>query len=278
VIPAFGDPSCNNFKVGDHTFDLTPLRTLVTGSTVNGGNGFKSKDGTVSMGMCGQQAKPCLNKFATQSFMSQFATSALATCTSEAAFWPQALTFKEGDSLKKYVDPDTKKSKGFTLKFNNGDYCYDITREREVTINFICDEQEYPKDGFTFTETSTCIYQVDFPTKHACEDPGNPMSGGLSGGSIMIIIFLVLVFVYCVGGVVYAKRFQTGKEGMELIPQKDFWCAIPNYTKIGCMISYQWVCEMSKAYCPCMKDKDSGGYAEYETEEGNGTNASMSQM
>jgi len=280
------NPTCNNFKVGDHTYDLTPLRTKLENS--QGFNdplkdGFKSTDGSIMMGMCGNNAKKCTNYFTPATFISQFDPNyGTSTCTSEPAFWteqdPQwtygATCTSPPSQQNINLCPYSKgESKGFTLQFSNGQYCPTISKEREVKINFICDEkQEYPANGFTWSELSTCIYNIDFPTKYACHTPDNPdgpddgKTGGLSGGWVLIILFLCLVFVYCVGGVVYNKRYETGKEGMEVIPQKDFWCSIPNYTLIGCKVSWTWTYSLFAKICPCCKDEQTSNGDVYDTD------------
>ena len=49
----------------------------------------------------------------------------------------------------------------------------------------------------------------------------------------MIILFAVILPVYLIGGVLWNK-LKEHKEGVELIPNYDFWAASPGYFLAGC--------------------------------------------
>jgi len=69
--------------------------------------------------------------------------------------------------------------------------------------------------GITVNEDPSvqCTYDITIPTKWACVGAAAMVDGGLSGGSIFLITFFSVLFVYCVGGVVYMKKAK-GTEGM----------------------------------------------------------------
>ncbi|XP_072029421.1 uncharacterized protein [Amphiura filiformis] len=80
--------------------------------------------------------------------------------------------------------------------------------------------------------------QYDYELKSICACPdgckssGGGGGGGLSFGSILCILFVVLVFVYIVGGMVFMKVVKKA-EGKEVVPNVNFWMELPNYIKDG---------------------------------------------
>jgi hypothetical protein len=63
--------------------------------------------------------------------------------------------------------------------------------------------------------------------------PGDVPSSGLSSGSVFLLIFFTVLFVYCLGGAVYNTK-RKGTKGMESIPNIDTWRALPGNIKAGC--------------------------------------------
>merc|ERR1712130_591698 len=71
-----------------------------------------------------------------------------------------------------------------------------------TTIKFTCDKSK--NDGTATNAVSgqgSCNFVLTVPSVHGC-----PVGGGLSGGSIFLIIFFSLGFFYFVGGIVYNKK------------------------------------------------------------------------
>ncbi|XP_062514442.1 uncharacterized protein LOC134190045 [Corticium candelabrum] len=86
-------------------------------------------------------------------------------------------------------------------------------------------------------------YDFTFSSKYACPlSPGAPppdkpngsssVSVSVSPGTIMCIIFIIVLTVYFVGGVLLMK-FYKGAEGRELVPNYHLWAAIPGLIKDG---------------------------------------------
>lgn len=61
---------------------------------------------------------------------------------------------------------------------------------------------------------------------------GDDDDGGISGGWIFIIILSSLLVLYLVGGVAFNK-FYRHHEGKEIIPNVEFWMALPGLVKDG---------------------------------------------
>jgi len=59
---------------------------------------------------------------------------------------------------------------------------------------------------------------------------------GLSGGSIFLIILVVLLFVYCAGGITYNIKVK-GASGAESVPNIAFWQKLPGLVKDGCLFT-----------------------------------------
>eukprot|EP00004_Rigifila_ramosa_P007937 TRINITY_DN19122_c0_g1_i1.p2 TRINITY_DN19122_c0_g1~~TRINITY_DN19122_c0_g1_i1.p2 ORF type:complete len:229 (+),score=46.03 TRINITY_DN19122_c0_g1_i1:3-689(+) len=102
-------------------------------------------------------------------------------------------------------------------------------------FDFECATTERPSTSLLVETTATpCEYIIHFPTSLAC-DLGGDESGGLSGGSIFLIIFFVGTFLYCAGGVVYNQR--QGVTGIEMVPNIQFWRELPGLVKDGCVFT-----------------------------------------
>jgi hypothetical protein len=83
-------------------------------------------------------------------------------------------------------------------------------------------------------ENPTRHYNFQWKTNIVCPGGGNPTggpAGGMGGGWIFIIILICVSVVYVIGGIVFLKFVQK-KEGSEIVPNKDFWMAIPGLVKV----------------------------------------------
>lgn len=56
--------------------------------------------------------------------------------------------------------------------------------------------------------------------------------GGLSTGSVLIIVVLVLTLLYFGGGMLTLKLLR-GAEGKEMIPNIDFWMDLPYLVRVN---------------------------------------------
>lgn len=94
------------------------------------------------------------------------------------------------------------------------------------SANSLVVQGEEPFKARTYTMTLT--------SRHCCfnSEPGSTGSKALSGGTIVLIAFVVLVFVYILVGVAVQKgvRKATGKE---MIPNYTFWSSVPGLIKVS---------------------------------------------
>ena len=72
---------------------------------------------------------------------------------------------------------------------------------------------------------SRCIDLVDY-------NPIVDQLNGLSGGSIFLIMFVVVMVTYCILGCAY-NSFYHGRVGMDAVPNKDTWTDCMRYNKAG---------------------------------------------
>lgn len=105
-------------------------------------------------------------------------------------------------------------------------------RSSTSTITVICDPKAKIANNITVISapinSQPYLYQLFLSHRSACG------SGGLSGGSICLIILSVLIIVYFVGGFIFLK-FARGAEGKEAIPNYEFWSDLPSLCKDGLM-------------------------------------------
>lgn len=72
---------------------------------------------------------------------------------------------------------------------------------------------------------------------------------GLSGGSVLLIIFFIAFGVYFVGGIAILY-FMRGARGLEAIPNIDFWRGLPGLVKVSVLSSFHFL--HSKQICSRM--------------------------
>jgi len=76
---------------------------------------------------------------------------------------------------------------------------------------------------------------VTWTSKFACPAgsvPSGGSGGGLSVGSVMLIVLLVVTVVYFVGGILYQK-LKNHASGGDLIPNRQFWSELPLLVRDG---------------------------------------------
>ncbi|CAF1457410.1 unnamed protein product [Adineta steineri] len=101
--------------------------------------------------------------------------------------------------------------------------------KRLVKITFICDTSITNPTTMDVKENPTCQFDITVKAAGAC-----PIKeGGVSGGTVFIIILLVLVIVYLLGGILY-NRFKEKQTGLAVLPHPGFWLLIVGLALTGC--------------------------------------------
>jgi hypothetical protein len=136
---------------------------------------------------------------------------------------------------------------GFILDFSGGE------DQRMSDIEFICDKSQGGKGTFEAAsppESPTHDYHLTYRTTFACPTTGGDGGDGggdggdggggpaISGGWIFIIILFSLIIIYIVGGMLY-NRYRRDLRGVEMIPNHEFWFALPGLVIAGNVYVYQ---------------------------------------
>ncbi|XP_070565874.1 cation-dependent mannose-6-phosphate receptor-like isoform X2 [Ptychodera flava] len=114
---------------------------------------------------------------------------------------------------------------------------------RTSTVNLVCGQGETTFIAFGEDQEQPTFYNFELKSPECCAKAG---SSGLSAGTILCIIFLCLVSVYLIGGVLYLK-FVKHEEGVNLIPNGEFWMELPALIKDGFLFAIS-PCRKNSAY------------------------------
>ncbi|XP_071987494.1 cation-dependent mannose-6-phosphate receptor isoform X1 [Engystomops pustulosus] len=121
------------------------------------------------------------------------------------------------------------------LIYGSGDkYDSHCQQEARTAMIMISCNKKTLADDFTIIheerdKSSDCFYLFEMDSSVAC-----PIEEShLSVGSILIIVFVVLVGVYIIGGFLY-QRFVVGAKGMEQFPNIAMWRELGNLVADGC--------------------------------------------
>ncbi|ELU17815.1 hypothetical protein CAPTEDRAFT_194949 [Capitella teleta] len=82
----------------------------------------------------------------------------------------------------------------------------------------------------TYASTMPARQQFKLTSKYACPRPSS--GGGLSAGSILLITATVLLVAYLSVGIVF-NVVKNGASGADVVPNKDWWLALPGLAKDG---------------------------------------------
>lgn len=126
---------------------------------------------------------------------------------------------------------------------------FDGTRKTFVTL--VCDNKATTPTLNVEGEKETTQYFMTMTSVQACAVPSpstyDESSEGLSGGSVLLIIFFVLLFVYMAAGIAFNK-FRHEAKGLELLPNLGFWSKLPGLIRDGCAYSMAVVCRKRSVY------------------------------
>lgn len=123
---------------------------------------------------------------------------------------------------------------------------FDCTSPRTLELIFICDSDADPYDESNIEcgeETGTiCAYYMQIRTRAACVSD-TAASNGLSTGSVLLILLLVAVVLYCGGGYVFNAMRNPDKDWGDTetnCPHLAFWRLLPKLVLAGCSVSYEY--------------------------------------
>lgn len=125
--------------------------------------------------------------------------------------------------------------------------CSDVSKTLKMNVIFTCDSQKHlpigPESVVTNLDYSNiddrdaCERNITVPYDGACRTA--PPSGGLSTGTVLLILFFVALLIYLVGGILINRH--NGAEGVEMIPHLQFWKELPSLIVEGGVFFVQLV-------------------------------------
>jgi len=132
-------------------------------------------------------------------------------------------------------------TEGIKFILDNGDDSCPGGLQYGATIYLDCDPSATNPQNFNLTVYSRgCHYDFHLVTAQSCPTIippvvpplPQPSSGGLSGGTVFIIILLVFSFVYVAGGCIF-RHVSYGVRGREACPNHEFWSGLPGLVSDG---------------------------------------------
>jgi hypothetical protein len=131
--------------------------------------------------------------------------------------------------------------KGVVVTTSGGQLCTSVGVQRQATMFFRCDATVTTmpttaviaeQDPVTRVQ-STCKYFFSpLAYQGFCPGSGGGGDSGFDYGWVFVIIVLCGLFLYFVVGMIILK-FAQHKEGREIVPQADFWFALPGLVLDG---------------------------------------------
>ncbi|XP_037566244.1 uncharacterized protein LOC119446009 [Dermacentor silvarum] len=127
--------------------------------------------------------------------------------------------------------------------------CSDPSKTLRTNVIFTCDHDKPIPIGpgslvtklpyNNIDERDPCERNVTVPYDGACGSAPATSSGGLSTGSILLILFFVGLLIYIVGGILVNRN--NGAQGVEMIPHLQFWKELPSLIVEGCVFFVQLI-------------------------------------
>jgi hypothetical protein len=224
-------PSCR-LTFGSNQYDLTRLSDF----TLNG-------DGTTS-DQYHYAINPCGLVPATSCGIPTTPRPGVMACqTSVVNTFISILAFIDGvtGTNASFIEREEPGS-GVVMTIRNGDGCGGPPRTMIVT--FMCDHKVRRPTSIDIDESPSCTFNIQLRAADACPlgSSDDSTSTPFGVGAIFVIVVVVIVSVYIVGGLSW-KRFKQGYHGLETIPNRDFWVNIFALIVAGCRFS------LSKVFC-----------------------------
>lgn len=117
---------------------------------------------------------------------------------------------------------------------------------RKMIIQLKCDKNAEEPSLEPFDDSTVPYYITTLTTKHVCLSDLQ-IKKALSIGSILCIVFFVLLVVFMAAGIAINK-YALHKEGSDVVPLKSFWLDLPGLVKDGARFTYQKVRGKNEQY------------------------------
>jgi len=266
---ALGQPDCSKpFLISDgtttHAYDLSFAKSTSAQQLISGSEA--GQDWAMYLNICGDASSLLPS---TLTCAKPTAVCQIDKTNSKAYDCGGGGTNNQNWKVAPYHDPGSttpQYDKGVVVTAAGGDTCKDGSIIRTTTLYLKCDPtvSKLPAIGqglcpgsptcVGIQEPSVCQYILNpiswcgfCPMGTGCTGAGGPSTFDM--GWVFVIIVLCGLFVYFVGGILLLK-FALHKDGREIVPQVDFWTALPGLVVDG--IKFAW----RKITC------QTGGYTE----------------
>jgi hypothetical protein len=107
-----------------------------------------------------------------------------------------------------------------------------------LTIYLMCRDTD--EDSITARQDDEVTFYLTVQSRCCCPGRCHYSSGSIGTGAVLVIIFVVVLFVYIVGGILFL-RFARGATGQDMIPNRLMWLSLTSYAIDGLRYSIQVV-------------------------------------
>jgi len=227
LVVNISSQGCTYTEPGGKQFDLSGLNKP-TGWYTNATSQY-----TYELNVCGVvQSSGCSTA---NGLLCQYNTAG-GSFVSMLAGW-NVVTSGSGNPAKPYGEwgliDTSNPDAGVFLNFSNGASCYMNAKnnDRVVLMKFFCQSGGGKPDTFNLVEFPTCTFTVTYYSDAGCPLSSSG-SGGISGGSVFLIMVAIALPLYILIGCIYKSKAQ-GTAGMESCPNIEFWRDLPGLIKDG---------------------------------------------
>ncbi|XP_025095147.1 uncharacterized protein LOC112564505 isoform X2 [Pomacea canaliculata] len=98
---------------------------------------------------------------------------------------------------------------------------------RTTQVTLVCDHSQ--EKSIEMKPVQSSLFEFTLTSRYCCPQP---ISAGLSGGSVVLIVLVAMLLVYIVGGVVFQVGVRKAS-GKEIIPNYTWWSSLPALIKDG---------------------------------------------
>lgn len=125
--------------------------------------------------------------------------------------------------------------------------------KRTFRILLICDINAITPQTSLIVEQPQTVFTLTLTHRCACagvcssDDPSSDKSSSLSTGSLLCILLLVFTILYLVGGILFLKYYKKN-EGLDVIPNREFWMDFPTKVKDGCKLTWSKIRKKDSEY------------------------------
>jgi len=138
---------------------------------------------------------------------------------------------KRQEETKKWVDDDEDEE---NPKFRHYADAKEGSRKKSATISFHCDKDPLATSSlatFVGVDPDECAYAFEILSRDACIG-SEPAKQGAGPAAVFVIIGIIAILVYFIGGVFYQRNVSNAR-GWKQLPNYTMWSGIGNFIKVS---------------------------------------------